>query len=273
MKKLEIKKEDLIYNLNLIKNRLNGKADIIAVVKANGMGLDLIQFSKFLINNGITILSVSTPEDALMLRENGINEDILLMSEVYKDKELTALIENDIILTVGNLDEKEKIENLAVSLNKTVKVNIKIDTGFSRYGFLFNDENIFEVVKSTENIDVIGCFTHFSKPIDEKWTRMQFSRFKMLIPKIKEINSNIKFHCCGSTAFLKYEEMWLDYVRLGSCIQGRVLENRLGLKVIGKLKTEIITIKNIKKGYNISYSNEYKAPKDMKIAVIGIRLY
>ena len=79
----------------------------------------------------------------------------------------------------------------------------------------------------------------------------------------------MKFHVCESTAFLKYEDMWLDFVRLGSCLQGRVLENSLGFKKIGNFQTEIITIKNVKKGYNISYSNEYKAPRDMKIAIVG----
>lgn len=73
--------------------------------------------------------------------------------------------------------------------------------------------------------------------------------------------------------FLLYEDMWLDYVRLGSCIQGRVLKNNLGLKKIGSLKTEIINIKNVRKGYNISYSNEYKAKRNLKLAIIGIRIY
>lgn len=140
-------------------------------------------------------------------------------------------------------------------------------------GFLAEDETILEAAKSTENIEVTGCFTHFSKPQDEKWTRHQFARFQKWISPLKEMNPAIKFHACGSTGFLKYEDMWLDYVRLGSCIQGRVLVNPLGLQKIGKLKTEIITIKNIKKGYNISYSNEYKAKKNMRIAVIGVRLY
>ena len=144
---------------------------------------------------------------------------------------------------------------------------------FQDIGFIYNDEDIFGAAKSSENVKIIGAFTHFSKPIDEKWTRVQFSRFKNLISKIKEINPDIKFHCCGSTAFLKYDDMWLDFVRLGSCIQGRVLNNTIGLKKIGTFKTEIITIKNIEKGYNISYSNEYKAKRNMKIAVIPVRLY
>ena len=73
--------------------------------------------------------------------------------------------------------------------------------------------------------------------------------------------------------FLLYEDMWLDYVRLGSCLQGRALGDNLGLRKIGIFKAEIITIKNVPKGYNISYSNEYKAKRNMKLAVLGVRIY
>ena len=67
--------------------------------------------------------------------------------------------------------------------------------------------------------------------------------------------------------------MWLDYVRIGSCIQGRALGDNLGLKKVGVFKTEIITIKNVPKGYNISYSNEYKAKRNSTLAIIGVRIY
>lgn len=137
-------------------------------------------------------------------------------------------------------------------------------------GFMYNDSSIFEAIKFSEFVNITGCFTHFSKPKDEKWTRLQFSRFNSLFSEIKEINSEIKFHACGSTAFLKYEDMWLDYVRLGSCLQGRVLDNSLGLRKIGILTSEIVLIKNIPKGYNIGYSNEYTAKKNMKIAVVNV---
>lgn len=273
MKKLEIKKEDLIYNLNLIKEKLSGKSEILAVVKANGMGLGLVEYTKFLIEQGINFFGVANSSEAITLRDNGINQEILMMSEIINKDELTELIQKDVILTIGSLEEKQIIEELAKNLNKLAKVHIKIDTGFARFGFVYKDSKILEAVKSTDNIKVLGCFTHFSKPIDENWTRIQFSRFTNWIEKIKEVNPDIKFHVCGSTAFLKYEDMWLDYVRLGSCVQGRVLENSLGLKKVGNLKTEIITIKNLEKGYNISYSNEYKAKYDMKIAIIGVRIY
>lgn len=133
MKKLEVKKEDLIYNLNLIKNKISGKTDIIAVVKANGMGLGIVEYSKFLEEQGIDFFAVACTEEAIMLRKAGIKKNILMMSEVIDSAELTELIQNDIILTIGNLDEKIQIENIAKKLNKKVNVHIKIDTGFARY--------------------------------------------------------------------------------------------------------------------------------------------
>ena len=51
---------------------------------------------------------------------------------------------------------------------------------------------------------------------------------------------------------------------------GRVLKNNLGLKKIGTFKSEIVSIKEVPKGYNISYSNEYKTKKKTKIAVIPV---
>jgi len=285
LKKLEVKKEDLIWNLNLIRNKINVEAStgrhgdqwsplqIVAVVKANGMGLGLVEYTRFLIEQGISFFAVATPEEALQLRKAGIDKDILMMSEVVNQDELTALIENDIILTIGSLEERQKVEEKALELRKQARAHIKIDTGFSRYGFLWNDEDLFKAVKSSDNIKVEGCFTHFSKALDETWTLHQFTRFKNLIPDIKRINPEIKLHCCNSTAFLKYPDMWLDYARLGSCLQGRVLDNTLGLRKVGILKAEIITIKYVRKGYNISYSNEYTAKKDMRIAVVNARIY
>lgn len=135
MKKLEVSKEDLRYNLNLIKNRLSGKAEIIAVVKANGMGLDLVKYTEFLVQEGIKFFAVSNTLDAVILRDSGIEEKILMMSEVINEDELTYLIKRDIILTIGSLEEKEKIESLSKKLNKKVEAHIKIDTGFSRYRF------------------------------------------------------------------------------------------------------------------------------------------
>lgn len=57
---------------------------------------------------------------------------------------------------------------------------------------------------------------------------------------------------------------------MGHVFGGRVLKNTLGLKKIGTFKSEIVSIKEVPKGYNISYSNEYKTKKNTKIAVVPV---
>lgn len=219
MKKLEISKNDIIYNLEQIRkhiNDVNKNVKIIAVVKANGMGLGLIEYSKFLIQNGIEILAVANVEEAIALREAGIDSEILMMSPVSLKKELQLLVINDITITIGSLNELELAEETSKDLNKKVKAHIKVDTGFGRYGFLYTEkETILETIKKANNINICGMFTHFSNAISEKNTVLQFNRFKDVIEFLKENNCNIPMlHASASTAFLKYPNMMLDAVRL-----------------------------------------------------------
>ena len=116
-----------------------------------------------------------------------------------------------------------------------------------------------------------GIYTHFSKPIDEKWTRKQYERFCEVIEFLKKNGYDPKYkHCSASTAFIKYSDMRLNAVRLGSVFQGRTLIKNTGLIKIGKFKTSVVEIKNVPKGYNISYGNTYKTKKETKLATIPV---
>ncbi len=274
MKKLEIIKTDLINNLDIIKN-IDNSVQIIAVVKANGMGLGLVEYSKILIENGIKYLAVANVEEAITLRKAEIKEEILMLSPIIEKNELQLLIENDITLTVGSIEDYNLVkEFLNENEGIEIKIHIKIDTGFGRYGFLYNDiENILNIFEENNKIKILGIYTHFSKPDDKKWTTIQYNRFIDTVTKIKEHKYDVGIlHCSASTAFLKYPEMRLDAVRIGSAIQGRTLVKQEGLKKIGKFKTNIVQIKTLPKGYNISYCNTYKTKKETKIAIIPVRI-
>ena len=239
MKSVVINKEDLRHNIEKIKKYANtnlpddngNKVKIIAVVKTNGYGLGIVEYTKFLIDNGIDFFAVSTIEEALKIADK-----------------------------------------IGQELNKKIKAHIKIDTGFGRYGFEYNNrEKMIKELKSLENIKVEGTFTHFSNAYyDDKYTKLQFDRFINCIEILKMNNIETgMLHVCNTSAFIKFPNMHLNAVRVGSAFTGRIsFKNSMGLRKIGYLKSNVSEIKELPKGFNVGYSNVYTTKRTTTVAIV-----
>lgn len=280
MNTLVIEKQDLTHNIEQIKKFADktGKDDkgnpikIIAVVKGNGYGLGIVEYTKFLIDNGISFFAVATMEEAIKLRKAGIKEEILMLSSTAIKEDIEQLVQNNIILTIGSKEDVEVVSKVGEEQNKIIRTHLKIDTGFGRYGFVYsNRDEMIEALKKMKNIKIEGTFSHFSTSFyDDKYTQKQFQRFIDCIEvlKMNEIETGM-LHICNSSAFLKFPTMHLNAVRIGSAFLGRIsCPNTIGLKKIAHLEAQVAEIKKLPKGFNIGYSNIYKTPKEMKVAII-----
>ena len=273
---LVIEKQDLKHNIKQIKEyakSVNDKLKIIAIVKSNGYGLGLNEYANFLIDNGIDYLAVASTDEAIKLREAGIKEDILMMSSTAIEQELEDMVKNNITITIGSSEAKDALIKIIKVINKTPKVHIKIDTGFGRYGYLYTDtEKIIKDIKELQKfVTIEGIFSHFSTSFyKESWTSLQYNRFTEIIKILEENKINIPIrHISNSSAFIRFPQMNLNAVRIGSAFLGRVaVANKLGLKKIGYLESEISEIKALPKGWNIGYSNTYKTRKETKVAIV-----
>ncbi len=195
-----------------------------------------------------------------------------MLTPTQKENELRKLIQHKTTLTISTKEQIEILEKITQNQENEIKVHIKIDTGFGRYGFLHtNPKEILDAFKMCHKVKISGMYTHFARPMDEKFTKKQFDRFLEVVKFLKQEGQNVGIlHCCESTAFLKYPRMHLNAVRIGSLIQGRTLVPVNGLKKIGQFKSSIQEIKTVPKGYNISYGKMYQTKKETKIAIIPV---
>lgn len=273
MKMLIVERTKIIENIQKIKSMTN--STIIATLKNNGYGLGLYEFPKLLAENGIDYFAVSTLEEALTLRNNGIDNKIMILHSIALKEDLLKLLANKILPTVGSFSALSVLNEIAAETGEQVEFQIKIDTGFGRFGFLPHEiPELIEKLKSMPNLLVVGTFSHFSSAFSKSsaYTDKQFDIFNKCVGALRdaEIDPGV-CHICNSSAALLYLHMHLDAIRVGSAFLGRLLvPNTLELSKIGYMLSEIEDIKILPPKHYIGYSNTYKTDKETTVGIVPV---
>ena len=267
MKYLEVKKDDLVFNINTLKRHV-APAKIIAVLKGNAYGLGMIEFASVLSENGIDTFAVSELSEALTLREAGFSNEIILLTPTNSIDAAKIIIDNSITATVGSFESARVLNSIGLPCN----AHIKIDTGFSRYGF-YPDE-ISDKLCEYGNINFTGMFSHFSDSFgkSDKYSKLQFERFKYAVSRAKSAGIKPEVcHICNSCGAVRFSFAHLDAVRIGSAFLGRLpIENTLGLKRLAVLKSEVLEVRTVRRKEYVGYANTVRVKKDTPCAIIGV---
>lgn len=276
MKKLIIQKKKLIENIQNLKSRAtHSGTQIIGMLKGNGYGMGICQFARILLDNGIDLLAVSEFSEAKSLREGGIQTDILLLSPMCDLNEATQAVALDIICAIGSPESATMLDLAAQENEKRVRAHLALDTGFGRFGFLPDDISFaIKTIGDLKNVDLEGTFSHLSDSFGKK-TKHSYAQYRLFmqgVEKLRDAGINTgMLHLCNSCAFLRFEDLHLDAVRIGSAFLGRLpIPNTYGLHRVGYVESAVCEVKTLPKGYNIGYANTYHTRAKTKIAVIPI---
>ncbi len=274
----EIYLDNIVHNLSEVKRWVGKKVKIMGVVKANAYGHGACQVAKVLIENGVSYLGVATIEEALELRECGINIPILVIGYTPLPQAKELIVHN-ITQTVFDINYVKDLERIALNVGKKAKVHVKVDTGMGRIGYtdLNVAEKEIEKMMEMEGVEVEGIFSHFatSDEKDKKYAEQQFDMFKKLLEslKLKEINIPLK-HIANSGAIIDLKYTYLDMVRPGIVLYGSYpsenVERPLDLRQTMGFKTKIVYIKEVPEGTSISYGRTFITKRKSKIATLPV---
>lgn len=262
---LEIDREKLKINYELIKSLAPDK-EIIGVIKANGYGCGSFQVAKELSRLGINFFGVACLQEALELREEGIEEEILVFGAVNHE-EYELAFENSVQISVSSFEDINYIEGKNF---KDPRIHIKIDTGMGRVGFL--DENILTFIENRESLKkckIKGVFSHFSCSdlLDkDEYTLMQIKNFS----KYSEIKDLEYLHIQNSAGIIRFNEQCKGtHVRAGIMMYG-YSDLHSELRPVTKLKSIVSHLKKIEEDMHISYGKEGLAKKGSIVATIPV---
>lgn len=271
--KIEINISNLKFNINKIKEFAKN-SKIIGVVKANAYGHGIIEVAKILREENVTTLAVAFASEAITLRENGDNGDILVLAQGY-DSEVQMIIDLNLQVASGSLSHLKALSEASLNSKTITKVHLFIDTGMHRDGFLISEiDEVIALIKLLKGVEIVGLMSHFiaSEDYISKTSQKQINLFKEVIDKF---DNKLKYiHLSNSSAIFNYDNSFFTYIRPGIALHGLMPEKELaikyGLKATLTLKTKISLVKEVKKGEIVGYSFKYKAEKDIKVGLISI---
>ena len=277
----EIDLDSLARNYRKLKAHIGDDVKFMGIVKADAYGHGSVQVSRCLQEEGADYLAVSSIDEAMELRKNGIEMPILILGHTPRDQ-TEKLIENNITQAVTCEAKAINYSNEAVRIGKTLKIHIKVDTGMSRLGYLcegdFFEEGVRHIVEDCQmpGLDAEGIFTHFAVADEEGEEDLEYTRhqFKLFMDVIEAVESQWgkKFrlrHCANTGATARFPKTHLDMVRPGLLLYGYGdYARELDLEPVMSLKTAVQTIKHYPADTKVSYGGTYTTTRKTRMGVL-----
>ncbi len=273
----EIDLDAVDFNIKSILKRIDGRAQVIGTIKADGYGHGAMEVAEVLMENGVNMFSVAAIDEAISLRKKGLKAPILLLGLSPEEFD-GELMEYDIIPAVSSLEQARGISKAAEKAGKKAAVHIKIDTGMGRIGFVPSSKAIDEIIEISKlpNIEIGGAFTHFCTSDEENkdFTYQQRQKFVNTVSAVEERGVKIPLkHASASAGIIDFDDMFFNAVRPGIILYGYypsnfVKKERMPLKPVMSLKTYAMYVKEIEKGDSVGYGRTYIADEKRRIATI-----
>lgn len=269
--------DNIKKNIDAIREHLPENTDITGIVKADAYGHGATKVTEFLCELGINRFGVATMQEALDLRNDGVTAPILILGETFRE-EFKVAVDNNIDCTVSDYETAKFFAETAKQMGKNATVHIKIDTGMGRIGFQPSEQSYEDIKKifALDGLSVAGIFTHFACADNPDKTSAENQRIKYLelTDKLIADGYNFRRHMYNSAAVMELDGFVGDSVRCGIMMYGLYPSEEMSREFVlypaMELKSSISFVKDVSKGFTVSYGSTFVADKHMKVATVPV---
>ncbi len=268
-------------NVRVLREHAPG-ADLLAVVKADGYGHGLVPCARAAVRGGATWLGTAQLDEALALRDAGIQARILTWLHV-PGADFAGALRRDIDLSVAATWDLDAVAAAARTTGRTARVHLKVDTGLGRngaFGAGFTDLLArARALEAQEAIRVVGVWSHFAyadEP-DHPTVRRQEEVFAAAVAEAERAGCRLEVrHLANSAATLTNPRAHYDLVRPGVAVYGLSPVPQLGdpaaygLRPAMTLVARLALVKDLPAGQGISYGHAYHTDRATRVGLVPL---
>lgn len=262
--------EALRYNCQLA-NSLSPNSQTMAVIKANAYGHGAVPVADAL-TDLVPAFGVACIEEAIELREAGIENPIHLLEGAFSNDEIGIAAEQHFSLAVVNQEQKRAILN--ANLSTPLRVWICLDTGMHRLG-LAPDEltSTYRELATSNNVagDIVVA-THFAcaDDLENNFTAIQLTRMTQAADEL-----HVPKSFANSAGLIGWPDTRADWNRPGIMLYGSSPfsvphSDADRLLPVMTFKSAVIALRDIQPGETVGYAATWKAERPTRIATVAI---
>ena len=283
----EVSLSALRQNFRTVQAHVGAKVTVCAVVKADAYGHGAVECSRALEAEGASWLGVTSLDEAIPLREAGIQSNILLMTGFWRGEE-TEIVRLRLTPTVWEPWHIESMEKAAAALGASRHpVHLKVDTGMGRLGVAVEElPAVLAALQAAKHLELGGFSTHLasSEIMDAPSVADQKHKFEEARRMLRDAGFTPTFvHIANTGAVISRKETWHTMVRPGIALYGYYLPFqragrevgggtlRLPVKPILTWKTRILSLRSFPADQPLGYGATYvtKAPAHVAVLPVG----
>ena len=269
----EISLSSYKHNLRYFVERIK-PSRVMAVVKADAYGHGALRISESAMTEGVDYLAVAFIEEALELRESGIDAPILVFNHIGREY-LDSALSEDISITVSSQEQLDYWDVFQSDL-RGLKIHLKVDTGMKRLGV--RPEGALKTARSiVERGGILeGVYSHLScaDERDEAFSLKQKETFDSVLDELDSAGLSPEHcHLCNSAGSFRFNSNRYSHIRLGVASFGLQPSAEVfdpNLEPVLRWKTVISMVKDIHPGERVSYGGTFVAERTMRVATVPV---